>query len=487
MGIFHNHGIPQGPLPSGLVSEVVLSHFDSLKSRGVDFHYFRYVDDIRLFAKNERDLRRLLVKLDLLSKDIGLFPQSGKIRIHRVKNIEDELKSLSKPTESAIKRKRVDQMKLLKRIKELTPRFAIADATRFKYLLAHADPSSELTARLWRVLEMHPEVYTNVCNYLRRYPKLPHVPAERIVEVVRANTLYHSVQAEFIGVADGRLPPAWDDQLANYLRVQWSPSSMDPDLLARVGTYLMRTGHLTARQVEHACSRARSWWTRATLIDNLDLIHVGTATRDRIVQKGLRDDARDVALAAGWTAFMGEVSLTGSQKYWNRSGSILLREVGLIKRASGYCGISMSFQKLDPKMPTVSWKRLLSAHYTQAERQAVDIVALSQTNITAFVNALDVFNDILLDALFKADGTIGSYTLGEIGAVLGFKTSRFASKYPATFALASQVHEARLSSMYSHPRVRKTSKPTKRIRYRFLGNAKRVLRSAASELCAAGH
>ena len=334
---------------------------------------------------------------------------------------------------------------------------------------------------------MHPEVYTNVCNYLRRYPKLPRVPAERIVEVVRANTLYHSVQAEFIGVADGRLPPAWDDQLANYLRVQWSPSSMDPDLLARVGTYLMRTGHLTARQVEDACSRARSWWTRATLVDNLDLIHVGTATRDRIVQKGLRDDARDVALAAGWTAFMGGVSLTGPQKHWNRSGSILLRELGLIKRASGYCGISKSFQKLERKIPAPSWKKLLRTHYTQAERQAVDIVALSQTNITAFVNALDVFNDILLDALFKADGAIGSYTLGQIGAVLGSKTSGFASKYPATFALASEVHEARLSSMYSHPRVRKTSKPTKRIRYSFLGKAKRLLRSAANELRAAGY
>jgi len=80
--IYHNHGIPQGPLASGLISEVVLSHFDSLKPKGVKFRYFRYVDDIRLFAKSERDLRRLLVALDLLSKDIGLFPQSAKISIH---------------------------------------------------------------------------------------------------------------------------------------------------------------------------------------------------------------------------------------------------------------------------------------------------------------------------------------------------------------------------------------------------------------------
>lgn len=36
-GIFHNHGIPQGPFSSGLVSEVVLTHFDNLKLKGGRF------------------------------------------------------------------------------------------------------------------------------------------------------------------------------------------------------------------------------------------------------------------------------------------------------------------------------------------------------------------------------------------------------------------------------------------------------------------
>lgn len=62
--IFHGHGIPQGPLSSGLLAEVVLSHFDQdRRMRGV--RYFRYVDDIRLFANAERPLRQELVSLDL--------------------------------------------------------------------------------------------------------------------------------------------------------------------------------------------------------------------------------------------------------------------------------------------------------------------------------------------------------------------------------------------------------------------------------------
>ena len=98
----------------------------------IDFHYFRYVDDIRLFANNEKDLRRLLVALDLMSKDIGLFPQSAKIGIHKVADIERELKSISNPPEPAIKNRLVNQKRLFRRIVELTPHYSISDPTRFK-------------------------------------------------------------------------------------------------------------------------------------------------------------------------------------------------------------------------------------------------------------------------------------------------------------------------------------------------------------------
>ena len=214
-GIFHNHGIPQGPLSSGLLSEVVLSYFDNLKLQYADFRFFRYVDDIRLFAKNEQTLRRLLVKLDEMSKDIGLFPQSSKISIHRVTDIEAELKSVSTPPETAIKRYFIDQKKLIERIKELTLRYRIVNHTRFKYLLAHALPSAALTNRLWRILEHHPEIYRNVCSYLKRYKRLPRIPGEKLIQVIKTSTLYSSVRTEFIFCADGRLDNKQDRLLAN--------------------------------------------------------------------------------------------------------------------------------------------------------------------------------------------------------------------------------------------------------------------------------
>ena len=140
--IYHNHGIPQGPLGSGLLAEVVLQHFDAWRGSPNRIRYLRYVDDIRLLAKTPRDLRRMLVHLDRLSKDIGVFPQSNKIEIHEIKNVDDELKSVSSPPEIVIRTRIRNQRKLRRRLTELSRRFEVTNPTRWKYLLAHATCAS---------------------------------------------------------------------------------------------------------------------------------------------------------------------------------------------------------------------------------------------------------------------------------------------------------------------------------------------------------
>lgn len=485
-GIFHNHGIPQGPLSSGLISEVVLSHFDELKLKGVDFRYFRYVDDIRLFAHSEHDLRRLLVSLDLMSKDVGLFPQSGKIEIHRVQNIDDELKSVSTPPETAIVRGFVDQPKLYRRIVELTPGYRIKNPTRFKYLLAHADPSAPLTHRLWKILQKHPETYRSICNYLRRYSKIPRVPAEKLVDVIKSSSLYQSVRAEFVGAADAKLPAPVDVKLARYLRTIWTPRSMHSDLQVAVGRFLIRTGNLTGSQIAYACKAAPSWWTRASLMDAADSTAVSGSVISSVAAAGVTDPGKDASITAAWKAFEAAQVPPGTRRHWNKAAELLLRELGMIAQSTAlFCGISHSFSKLDGRIPVANWRALFAARYQQAEFQAVETVAASGVNITGFVNYLDVFDDLLVDALVRADGTIGNYNLGQIGSVLQ-PTGRFAGKFPATFALVSEVHEKRYQSMASHPLVKRSGRPTKRIPYRFLAKAKRLLLSATNELIAAG-
>ncbi|MDR2219482.1 MAG: RNA-directed DNA polymerase [Methylobacillus sp.] len=485
-GIFHNHGIPQGPMSSGLLSEVVLSYFDDLGRKQKNFRYLRYVDDIRLFAKDELTLRQHLVALDHRSKDIGLFPQSSKISIHKISDVEKELKSISNPSEPSIRRNAVNQKRLLKRIVELTPRYKIENATRFKYLLAHAEPNAILTARLWKILDKHPEIYKNVCNYLRRYNKLPRVAAKAVVVTIKGINLYQSVRAEFISAVDGRLPNLLDRELAQFLKKLWHPKTMKADELVAIGCYLMRVGMLSSGQIRYACKAAPSWWARAKMVEAAALPDPERNVLDEIVGNGILDKESVPALAAAWKGFSIGGLPSGTTRNWNRSAFLLLKEAGrLPRRSPKRCGIHHSLHRINKNVPELKWRRIFRQNYRYAERQIVEASAAMNINITNFVNLLDVFNDRLLVEVFRVDGGIGNYSLGRIGSALS-ASSRFATKYPATFAYVKELHAKRGESMASHPVVRSSGQPTGKISYKFLPKAKKLLIAALKELDRAG-
>jgi hypothetical protein len=89
------HGIPQGPISSPFLADLYLFYLDSeiIRIRTLDFKYVRYVDDIRILAKDEITAQKLIAALDLLSRDLGLIPQGSKILIKEVTDIDKELKA----------------------------------------------------------------------------------------------------------------------------------------------------------------------------------------------------------------------------------------------------------------------------------------------------------------------------------------------------------------------------------------------------------
>src|SRR5690606_6243555 len=185
------------------------------------------------------------------------------------------------------------------------------------------------------------------------------------------------------------------------------------------------------------------------------------------------------ALAAAWTGFQMAYVPPGRRRDWNKSSELLLKEVGLVRRSTARaCGIKNSLGKLDHRIPELDWKRLFAGNYAHAERQIVEAAAAAKVNITNFVNLLDVFNDLLLCALFTADGSIGVHNLGRIGSTIGPSTSRFAEKYPAVHSYVTEVHQKRLESMGSHPVVRSTRRPTGRVPFSFLAKSRRLLLAA---------
>lgn len=482
--IYHSHGIPQGPLSSGLLSEVVLQHFDVNYGTRSNVRYLRYVDDIRLFAAHEDALRRILVRLDTLSKDVGLFPQSAKINIHKIQNIDDELKQISEPYFAEDREEDgepTDQVRLRREIKRLTVRLSISDETKFKYLLGQADPTWKLNGRLLRISTARPDLVPNIMRYFRKYERLPGTVTRNLLARLRKEPLYEATTAEMIATLDQRTPSSEALAFRRILKRRWRVGAPGIALKTALGRPLFREGYLSETRVRYALGAIREWWPRAELLSVLGNTSFGTRFLENALNVGIRDEVDDVALSAATRLASIGLKVERPLKSLNFAAGIALRHLGVISRLPrGLDGVERSLKSILGRPTGVNWRTVFGREYKHAERQAVFCRALAETNATAFVNALDVFDDMLLARLYRHDRTLGTYTLGSLGSVLN--SPRLRRHYRGVFRLISEIHDKRYISNLSHARARRTGKPTGRIKFSYIKTAKRLMRHAFAEL-----
>ena len=83
-------GIPQGPISSKFLGDLYLLEIDKKMDKlKLDSKYIRYVDDIRIYAKDERIAQKSLVLLDLYCKDLSLISQVSKTGIEKINSSEE--------------------------------------------------------------------------------------------------------------------------------------------------------------------------------------------------------------------------------------------------------------------------------------------------------------------------------------------------------------------------------------------------------------
>jgi hypothetical protein len=167
----------------------------------------------------------------------------------------------------------------------------------------------------------------------------------------------------------------------------------------------------------------------------------------------------------------------------NRLAELALQQLGMIGRVtSRYCGIDAALTEILGRQPlSRSWRTVLGGNYWRAVTAVARARAYLRTDPTAFVMIMDTFHDLLLELLFQHDGTLGGYQPGNIGGVLK-PTSRLAQNYPALYGAAHDLHSKRRESELSHPYLRGTSVPTRRLDFRDLTKLKPVLLAGYAEL-----
>ena len=158
------HGVPQGPETSALIAECLLFEFDKMTFRSV--RYFRYVDDIKLMARDEVPIRRGLVQLDLASKRLGLVPQAQKINCRKVRLLKDVLKTIPSSLARAgtgANTKNQSQKALVKAFEKSITRkgrlWIIDDLTKFKFALNRLRPRRHVLRRIAPFLCRHPDCH----------------------------------------------------------------------------------------------------------------------------------------------------------------------------------------------------------------------------------------------------------------------------------------------------------------------------------------
>ncbi|MBK5240327.1 reverse transcriptase domain-containing protein [Clostridium sp.] len=90
-----SNGIPQGPISSSFISEIYLFKIDEELRKHKNIKYFRYADDINIMAKSQIECQKIVVYLDLLGRDLSLIPQSEKIGIVYIENIDKHINTVS--------------------------------------------------------------------------------------------------------------------------------------------------------------------------------------------------------------------------------------------------------------------------------------------------------------------------------------------------------------------------------------------------------
>lgn len=486
--IYQGHGIPQGPGASGMLSEVVLQHLDRIgdrHSKGVQ--YLRYVDDIKILARDEKTLRRRLVALDIAAKEIGLFPQGAKIGIRKMQSPEEEIKSISIPPEPA-DIPFANQDLIRRRVRKLANRGAPSNTTRLKYVLPKLNPTNVTNTILLKVFFNRPDLSDTITRHLEKYTKLPRSVSAWLIAEVLAEGVYHAQNADLLNLLYGRVRPAEIPIVADFCYERlFSPRFRRAAFPAPQPTYraaLIRWALLSTRMnyydVEGLFKNDRDWWSLQKAILNLDESKFGRPSFEALLNLGAQSRNPDAARVAASLIFRGSLAVHAPHSACHWSARLLLRNVGLIPYAGRAPSLIPDVIAYTVKFSTsYDWIGLFGGSHAQAERLAILSKQRYETDIDAFVVSLDSFCDLVMRQIYLRRGHVMTAAYGNVltsGAPGWLKTD-----FPILTNGFLKLHQLRIRSFTAHPK-HKTGIPNKRIKHGQFFKIRKTLVDAFSEL-----
>jgi hypothetical protein len=464
---YHSHGIPQGPLTSGIFGEVMLTYVDTTFCKGPQpYRYMRYVDDIRILSVDELGVKKAVMRLDILSKRIGLFPQASKLSLHKITDIDSELKNVSSIGElNADKGKNISY---LSDIRKIIKEGKVVDETSFKYMLARVPNETRLEKKCVEVLLNQPNLCDSVIRYLSNRDLLNDSVAELILKFISETNLYEEVTAKCLQLTLKRIK-------SEELKVSFSEFCLEllrrneissPNLKAQVYAWVLKTVALRFNDLEKILASEESWIIH-NIINEIDLSLYGKPSYASIINGLLTHKSSDVHAYASYLAIESEIVITANADIIGLVAKASLRKAGKISGSIARGStISESLSYIvGLSLAECNWRRFFGINHGKVEHQILMCKSYIRSNPTAFINQLDSFNELVLNSLFPLDQRLGNYQLGGIGGFVNTPTCSLAKNHPDIYKMCEGVHLLRKESELSHPVVRKSTKDRTALRF----------------------
>jgi hypothetical protein len=198
-GIRVDHGIPQGPIASDFLAEIFLLPLDEAMDK-TGIPYIRYVDDIRVLAKTEGEVRRAAVVLEMECRRWSLIPQGSKFKVSYAKDVTEALGALPSIAESTGRdpdETDMDEDMALKIFGDAIGGrpLRVIDKSRLRFVLYRSGPSRSILNKALKLLPAHPEHIDAFAAFFENYSKSRRI-VRYITSMLGKGVLHDYVQGE---------------------------------------------------------------------------------------------------------------------------------------------------------------------------------------------------------------------------------------------------------------------------------------------------
>lgn len=463
----YSHGIPQGPIASAYIGEIIFLDIDKpMMSAQDEFFYLRYVDDVRLFAKDEDRVREGIIHLEQLCRDKGLVPQTKKTAIFRAESVIDAIgKDISISPEEYIKPAPDEYLHSSVDARNVE----ITNTTKFKHYLFRGIANPEYLDLVLALFVKYPDLSDGFVHYLSNF-KGNEVVIKNLIDIIKRKRFpYQYVEGNvwlLLSIIDANQSNS-ELLSAAIKRVLLPASKVNPylrhGLLMYLAPYAMKLG----KRVFNRYLYEESAVFQSLLLPAV-AHHFSFDKYLCILRQCFLRSKPEAGLAASSRLGLDNIKFDklGVSRRQNAPIRNCLVALGLLK--SRILPNISPFQEvfhLRYKIEISDWRLFLKGQYRHAHRILILAERAFCISKSSWLCSMDSFNEILTRALIRADKSIKQKlvepTTGKLvkyGVLL--QGHDFKTKYNQISSVFYDVHKRRCSIPETHPYEQETAKKT---------------------------